>query len=282
MTNKSLFTIKQPKTLITATLLTLFSSTALYAHDSCDVGLEAGLTINESRIEFFKSEKKDQVLYVIDNKNNLSVSGKSVALNSAQQALLEKFSTSIKAMVPQVRNIAMEGVDLAIEGVNLAFNELLGEGNNIGADLTQELSAIRKDVSDRFTIEHGFTLGENGLEDHELLGENFEQRIESAVEKAVMGSMGSLLVVLGQEIIFSGGDTHALETRMQSFGENIEHEMELRTKKIERKADTLCFAALEIDQLEEALKSSITPLASINVITAKHIRSQEKHDKNLM
>lgn len=281
MKNKAIFTAL-PKTLIALTLLSVFSSKALYAHDSCNVDLKAGITINESKIEFFESENKDQVLYTIDNNVNLTVRGENISLDSDQQALVEQYSTSIRAMVPQVRNIAIEGVDLAIEGVNLALNELLGEGNNIGADLTQELASIKEDVSTRFTIEHGFTLGENGLEDEELLGEEFEQRIESAVEKAVMGSMGSLLVALGQEMMFSGGDTDAFETRMESFGENIEHEMELRTKQIERKADSLCLAAVEIDELEEALKASIEPLADINVITAKHTRGHDEHDKSLM
>jgi hypothetical protein len=281
MKNKAIFTTL-PKTLIIVTLLSVFISKALYAHDSCDVELEAGLTINESKLEFFESENKDQVLYVIDNDYNLTVRGEDVSLNSEQQALVEQYYSSIRVMVPQVRHIAIEGVDLAIEGVNLAFNELLGEGNDVGADLTQELSSLREEVGNRFTIEHGFTLGENGLEYDELLGEEFEQRIESAIEKAVMGSMGTLLVAIGQEMIFSGGDTDAFGARMESFGENIEHEMELRAEKIEQKADSLCLAAIEIDQIEEGLKSSIASLADINVITAKQRRKHEEHDKSSM
>ena len=275
MTHKSLFTIKLPKTFIAATLMALFSSTALYAHNSCDIDLEAGLTINESTLEFFnfdvnKQNKSKQVLYSIDNDYQLTVRGESIALNDEQQALVEQYSSNIRAMVPQVRNIALEGVDLALEAVNLAFNELLGEGNDIGADLSQELSLLKEEVATRFTIEHGFTLGEHGLDNDELLGKEFEQRIESAVEKAVMGSMGSLLVALGQEMMFSGGDTEVFETRMENFGKNIENEMELRAEKIERKADQMCLALVEIDQLEEQLKANIPSLADINVITAKH------------
>jgi hypothetical protein len=101
----------------------------------------------------------------------------------------------------------------------------------VGNDLTQELSSIKKEVTERFTIEHGFTLGESGLDEHELLGEDFEQRIDSAVEKAVVGSMGSLLVALGQQMMFAGENDDSFETRMENFGENIAHEMELRAEK---------------------------------------------------
>jgi hypothetical protein len=281
MKNKAIFTTL-PKTLIAVTLISVFISKALYAHDSCDVDLEAGLTINESKLEFFDSENKGQTLYTIDSNYNLTVHGEDVSLNSEQQALVEQYSSSIRAMVPQVRHIAIEGVDLAIEGVDLAFNKLLGEGNDVGADLTQELSTLKEEVGERFTIAHGFTIGENGLEDDELLGEEFEQRIESAVEKAVMSSMGTLLIALGQEIMFSSDDTDAFETRMESFGENIEQEMELRAKEIERNADKLCLAAVEIDQLEEELKSSISALADINVITAKHTPGHKELDKRSM
>jgi len=279
MKNKAIFT-KLPKTLIAVTLLSVFLSKALYAHDSCDVELEAGVTINESSIEFFDSDKKKQTLYKIDD-NNLIVDGDYVSLNDEQQALVEQYSSNIRAMVPQVRNIALEGVDLALEGVNLAFNELLGEGNDIGADLTQELSSLKEEVATRFTVENGFTIGENGLDNDELLGDEFEQRIESAVEKAVMGSMGSLLVALGQEMLFSGGDTDAFETRMESFGENIEHEMESRAKKIEQKAELLCLDVIEIDKIEDQLQASIESLEDINVITVKY-SSNDHDDKSSM
>jgi len=281
MTNKAIFT-KLPKTLIAVTLLSVFISKSLYAHDSCNVDLEAGITINESSIEFFDPDKKQQPLYIIDSHSNLIVDGETVALDNNQQALVTQYSSNIKAIVPKVRGIALEGVDLALEGVNLAFNELLGEGNDLGADLTQELSSLKEEVSTRFTIENGFTVGENGLDDDELLGEEFEQRIESAVEKAVMGSMGSLLVALGQEMMFSGGDTDAFETRMESFGENIEHEMESRAEKIEQKAKLLCLDVVKIDQIEEQLKASIEPLENINVITVDYSTAHDKSDQRSM
>ena len=270
------------KTLLTTTLLVAFSATNALAHNSCDVELESGMKINSNTIEFF-AEKSKRTLYTIENDETLIVDGDVIDLDSSQQALVTQYSSSIKAMVPQVRNIAIEGVDLAIEGVNLAFNELLGEGNSVGEDLSYELANIRDEVSERFTLKHGFTIGEDGLEDEDLLGEEFEQRIESAIESAVMSSMGSIMMAVGREMISSGGDTNAFETRMETFGENIEHEMESRAEQIELKADKLCLAAVKIDQLEEQLKDSIDLLEDINVISAdynadNHRENRHSHD----
>ena len=268
------------KSLLVVTLLATLSSANVMAHDSCNIELEAGININENSIEFF-NEKSKTTLYKIDHDKTLIVAGKTITLDNKQQALVTQYSTSIKAMVPKVREIAIEGVDLALEGVNLAFNELLGEGNSVGADLTKELANLRDEIAQRYTLEHGFTIGEDG--DHgELLGEEFEQRIETVVEKAVMSSLGSIMMAVGKEMMSSNGDSNTFETRMEKFGESIEYEMETRAKKIEHKADKLCLAALKIDGLEEQLKASVEPLAKINVISASYNERAIHDDKSAM
>ncbi len=262
---------------VTATMLaSVLTSTSLYAHDSCNVNLDAGFSINKTSLEFL--DDNDKTLYKINGDQELIIDGESIDLTSTQQALVNDYSTSIRAMVPEVRAIAIEGVDLAVEGVNLAFNELLGEGNDLGADLTEELLAVREEVSTRFSAEHGFTIGADGFEDGDFLGEEFEERIESSVEKAVMNSMASLLVAIGQEMIFSGGDTDAFEARMENFGDNLEQQMEARAEKIEHKAEELCLAAVKIDQIEEQLKASIDELSGFDVISTKRNHDDEHHN----
>jgi hypothetical protein len=273
------------KILSVTALLSIFSSVNLFAQDTCDIELDAGLTLNETTLEFFNaaqdSENNKQILYKIDNDQHLTVHGQEIDLNDHQQALVTQYAMSIRAMVPQIRTIAIEGVDLALEGVNLAFNELLGEGNNVGAKLTQELSTLRDEVATRFTVEHGITINENNVNNEnftgeDILGKEFEQRIKSAVETAVINSMGRLLITMGQEMLFSGGDTNAFETRMDNFGDSIADEMELRTEKIKLKADALCLAIADIDQLEEKLKTSIVALANINVVSASFKKEDDK------
>jgi hypothetical protein len=273
------------KILSVTALLSIFSSVNLFAQDTCDIELDAGLTLNETTLEFFNvaqdSENNKQILYKIDNDQHLTVHGQEIDLNDHQQALVTQYAMSIRAMVPQIRTIAIEGVDLALEGVNLAFNELLGEGNNVGAKLTQELSTLRDEVATRFTVEHGITINENNVNNENftgeyILGKEFEQRIKSAVETAVINSMGRLLITMGQEMLFSGGDTNAFETRMDNFGDSIADEMELRTEKIKLKADALCLAIADIDQLEEKLKTSIVALANINVVSASFKKEDDK------
>lgn len=254
----------------------LFSSTPLFAHDinvdSCDVDLNAGVKINQHLIEFKKGGKS---LYRIEGESTLIVNDNEVALTSSQADLVADYASSIRAVVPEVRGIAIEGISLAMDGVNLAFDELLGEGNSIGADLNQELSLLGSEIEQRLTVSHGIEIGEDGEVAENFFGEDFESRIERTVEKAVENSMGSLLIAVGQELLMSGGDMDAFETRMENFGEQIEHQMESRAELLEHRADAMCDSIEAIDDMEMQLQYQISELADIDVIEVK----QSNRDK---
>lgn len=270
------------KVFLPFTIAAAFFTTGVYAHGSCNVELEAGFNINKHSIEFFSDNNK-KPLYKIENDKRLIVGGENIPLDAHQQGLVKQYSTSIKAMVPKVRNISIEGVNLAIDGLNVAFNGLLGEGNPVGTGLTKDLSSLRDEAANRFTLENGFTIGEDGLETDELLGEEFTQRIESTIENAMMRSMGSIMMAVGQKMLSSDGESDNFEDRMESFSENIENEMKMSADRIEQKANKLCSAVLEIELLEEKLKASIAPLADINVISARFDKQiKEYSDKRAM
>ena len=251
------------KTLLATALI--LTTTTVYAHDSCDVELEGGVNIDSAAIEF--SQDKKTVYKIVDDKI-LIINGSSVDLSASQQSLVTEYATSIRAVIPEVKSIAIEGMDLAVEGVNLAFDELLGADNDVGKDLTDELTFLRDEVQRGFDSKEGFYFDENGFEGKDFFGEDFEQRIESVVEKAIKDSMGSLLIAVGQQMLFSG-DSDAFETRMEGFGHTIESQMEERGQALAQKAEQICLSVVAIDKLEEQLKTEISELADINILTVK-------------
>ena len=257
------------KTLIATALI--MASSVSFAHensfttDSCNVDLNGGININAKEITFSKEKSP---IYIISSNNTLQVNGKAIALSARQQSLLRDYSTSIRDVVPEVRSIALDAIDLAIDGVNLAFNELLGAGNNVSAELTTHLTTIRGEVDAEFAKHKDFYIDEEGFSGKDFFGEDFEQRIESAVESTVKNSLGSLMIAVGQELLFSGGDMDAFESKMENFGELIEHEMETRAEGLEKRGDALCQSIIAIDEMEEQLKSTIDELADYNFITA--------------
>ncbi len=262
------------KKLLLASLM--FASTPLLAHDintdACDVDLNAGVKINAAEISF---THKGQDLYQIVGRDTLIVDGETISLNSRQEQLVEEYASSIRDVVPQVKAIALDALELANDGVTLAFNELLGEGNDIGAELSNELSNIGEAIDMKLSVENGIEFSENGVTGEDLFGEDFEQRFEDSIERAVENSMGSLLIAVGQQLLMSGGDMEAFEARMETFGEQIEYQMETRARAIEDSADELCNAMMEIDALETALQDEVSALSETDVLNVK----LSNHDK---
>lgn len=258
------------KTLIASVLL--FSTTSVFAHDShfssnsCDVDLTAGVKINKSFIEF---SKNNHAVYRIVDNEKLIVNGNEISLTSHQQALITDYSSQIRAVVPEVKGIAFDAIELAVDGVNIAFNELLGQGNDVGAELTTKLYEIRDEVDARFSPDKEFSIDEHGVMSDEFFDQEFEQRIETIVEDTIQNSMGSLLIAVGQELLFAGGDMDAFEVKMEKFGEQIEDEMESRSEVLEKRGDALCHSIYKIDSVEEQLKTEIAELSTIDVISTK-------------
>lgn len=264
---------KMNKFLTTAALImTTSAATSATAHESCQIDFDGGVSINESSVAFSQHNKP---LYNIVDDELLYVNGDAISLSSSQQALVTQYSKDIKAIVPKVKRVAIEGVDLAIEGVNLAFDELLGKGNNLGRDLSESLTEIRSEVDQNLNLAKGINIDEDGFSGDEILGDDFEARIESVMEDAVRNSIGTLLMAVGQEMLFSGGDMEAFETRMENFGQQIEHEMESRAEVLEVQAEALCADLQDIDQLEDRLTAEIDELSEFNLLSAKF----DNHDK---
>ncbi|WP_448566344.1 DUF2884 family protein [Thalassotalea ganghwensis] len=255
------------KTLLASTMLIATSSAMAhdtsFSTDNCHVSLEGGVSISKDAIEFTKDDK---TVYKIVNDRELYISGQAIALSATEQDVVNQYSTSIRAVVPEVKDIALDAMDIAVDGVNLAFNELLGEGNDVGYQLTTELSQIKTEIETSFAQDKTITINEEGFDGEQFFGEDFEKRIETMVESTIQNSMGSLLIAVGQELLFAGGNMDAFETRMENFGEQIEYEMETRAKELEKRGEAICQSVLKIDELEEQLKGSIEALSDTDVL----------------
>ncbi len=267
---------------IASVLTASFASIDVNAHNACNVDLTAGLSINTDAIEFFESNvnknEDNHNLYKITQGKYLFIDDKNIELNQSQQALISKYDATIRQLVPQVKSVAIEGVDLAIDGIDLAFNGLLGEDNDVSADLTQELKEIREQVKTKLSIDKGITVGVDGLEGEALLGKDFEQRIEKLVEKTMLNSMGSILMAMGKQMISSDVQEASFEERMEEFADTIEQEMSARAEKISAQAQALCRNIAKVDNLEEQIKDNIKVLAHVNVFTVTHSQyGEEKH-----
>lgn len=242
------------------------SAACVQAKEACDMELEGGLRITKDALEFTQGEA-DQ--YKILKDQTLWSKGRQVKLNNQQQVLVTQYATSIRALVPEVRQLSLEGVDLAAQAMNLAFQEFLAPGNTTTQKIAEEFTLLRADIEQGFANEKPITINQKGFSDGDFLGTGFEQRISNIVEASGKEISWDLIKSIASAI-FSGDEKASnFETRMNKFGEKMEREMKLRSQKLEVQANSVCRSVAALDAKEEALKVSIKEISQFNLIKMK-------------
>lgn len=248
------------RTLVAATAL--FFSTASMAND-CNMNLHGEMELSHGQLTLHLPD--DKLLHLDGHKALLN--GQEMHLSHAQLNMLNQYHQNVNDLAPKVAGIALDAVALANEGVAKAFNQLLGEDNELVADLSSEIDALRIKLHQEFYADDGsIRFNSANFDNGQFLGEDFESEFEQKLEKLVQRSMGSLMIAIGKEMLFSGGDMQAFEKRMDRFGEQLEADMEVRAAGIEAQAQTLCYDLSQLDSLENQISSSIPQLSGLNMI----------------
>lgn len=248
--------------ILIASVLLLAAGSAT-AHNSCNLELDAGVRITDESIEFYH---EDQQTYKIVEDQYLVVRGQVLKLNQMQQELVTSYAASIRAAVPEVRSMALDGIDLAIDAITIAFDGLLGEKNQVSAQLITELNNVKSDVNRYFTAGNPITFNRGNEDTPDFLGKYFETRMERIVETSVQNSIGSIMVAMGKEVLASGGDMDAFEARMNKFGEQMAAQMSAKAMRMEARGEQLCKTIRAVDANEEKLKGVVPAVESFNII----------------
>ena len=248
------------KALIAAT--TILCSSAAMAQD-CNMNIKGHMTLNHSNLTLKLDDNRSLLL----DGHSARLNGNAMNLDADQLYLLNSYHQKVETLAPKVANLALDAVSLANEGINRAFNELLGEDNDLVADLSAEIENLRGKLTTEFYAQDGSIRFDSArFEDGEFLGEDFEKEFEQRIESLVQRSMGSLMIALGKEMLFSGGDMKAFEARMESFGAQLEADMEAKADDIEAKAEVLCVDLRALDRLENEINDEIPALANLDMI----------------
>lgn len=236
------------------------------AKNACDVELQGGLRITRSTLEFTADDK---IQYKILKDRDLWVNDRLLILNPTQQQLVTQYATSIRALVPDVRQLSLEGVDLASEAMHLVFQELLEPDNDTAKKIDREFALLMSDIKNSFADGKPININQKGVSDGDFFGMNFEQRISNIVEASGQAISWNLIKILGSAI-FSGSDKRGdFETRMNKFGEKMEHQMKLRSEQLDKRGNAVCHSIILLDAKEEELKKSIKEIAQFNLILLK-------------
>ncbi len=264
------------KTLLTTALLTtsLLSGAAL-AHknnsheqtgnfhissDNCNLDFNNAVTIDSDTVEIKTSNNQTMK---IKQDGSLIINGEHLSLNQSQQDAAQEYANGLRTELPQVAEIALEGVKIAgtaLDEVATAFN--LNDMNSL-SDVMDDLAVKIEDSfyqGDTFVIDNN---NFNAIDD--AFGEEFESQMEQAMEAAVMDSIGSILIALGSELLGSGGDMQEFERRMEHMGQQIEEKVEVQAKNLEVKAKALCNSMELLADQEDRLQAFFPELVTYDL-----------------
>lgn len=189
----------------------------------------------------------------------LLIGERSQSLSGEQRQSLDKFNGGLRAS-------AATGVELGVSAIELASQVTSGVlADLLGAEAAEEvrlgLDEAKVRLHQQLYEQDGTWYVKSGSFDEDqddYLGDEFEQRVESAVKK----SMGNLFTQLGQAMSSGDGsfeeNVQAWAADMESRANRIEEEAKAKGGDIEVKANQLCDQLLALDEQEEGFKGQFS------------------------
>ncbi|MEP1384687.1 MAG: DUF2884 family protein, partial [Paraglaciecola sp.] len=221
------------RSIILAATLT-FGSLSAFANQ-CNIELDGQLQL-EDKVLQVQMDHQNQLTITEDK--TLYVNNQVVDLSTEQQQWVNQYYNGINQALPQAANIATDAIALASSAMNEVFEELLGSNSHVMQDLSDKLYELDQQVQYNFYGDNGsIRIDSNAFEDGAFMGEQWEREFEETIEEVVSESIGHIMVALGTQIIFGGGDLDEFEQKMEHFGQRIEHKFETQAIVLEKNAN---------------------------------------------
>ena len=244
-----------------------FSAACAQAKQACDMELQGGLRITANELEFTQSDKTQ---YKILKDQTLWSNGRELKLSDQQQTLVKQYASGIRALVPEVRQLSLDGVDLAAQAMSLVLQEFL-PGNPASQTIAKEFTLLRAEIEQGFVNGSPININQQGISDGDFLGAGFEQRISNIVEASGKEISWDIIKSVVSAIFSDDENAKNFEARMNKFGEKMEREMKLRSEKLEARGNSVCRSVAALDTREEELKAAIKEISQFNLIQMKKV-----------
>ncbi|RDV24002.1 DUF2884 family protein [Alteromonas aestuariivivens] len=238
------------------------------AHDGssndCNVDLQGDLEYYQGVLSV---NMDDGSSMSINNQHQLTVNGETVNLDKDQQRWVSDYYDSIDTAIPMTLEIAHDGLEIASAAVGEVLGELLGEDDEFTGEFRELFDSLSDEMHSKFYDQNGNIRVDSGTFDEQSWFDNaWESEFEQRVESLVTQSMGKIMIAVGTQMLWGGGDMEAFEARMENFGEDIEHRFESSADALELKANALCEILAKADYAENHMQQSIPGLSELNLL----------------
>jgi len=247
-----------------------FLSTPSQAH--CDIHFNYGVTLDPKHIRI---QEKGITYVQISQTGQLFVRGREIPLNDKQQDLVNRYALGIRTQVPELVDIAIEGVDVGLKAVNKVIAGLTGENSAAHQKLQKQFEELHWRIRKRFNhSDDSYYIAPQDLDDFD---EIFAGEFEQEIEEIVTDSIGTILGAVGDAVANQSVEDENNEQRAGNVGERVESmsddlakEINTKTSTLESKANAFCNKLVELDIIESEIQSQISILSDFNLFGSKH------------
>jgi hypothetical protein len=185
----------------------------------------------------------------------LFVDGKEAKLSAADQARVARLEQEMNALVPQIREIVVEAVDIAFDAlVEVARGLATDPRETIG-----NLQQAQKKLHAQFDARPLAAL--NG----DAIGDTIAPVMSEFVPEIVGGAVkGALKAAFGGE-----GSANDFEKRMQNMEHELDTKVEARAKDLEPLADAMCQRLQVIDKIDDELEYRLPDGARLDLLRVR-------------
>lgn len=229
-------------------LLPLAFAVPLHAQDlatTCHASSSYDVTIQPASVLFDRPSPAP--LRVELSHGSLRVDGADVRLGAEDQDRLSLFERDLRALVPKVKAVADNGVDIAVQGLR-DESASLGLDAATRAQMDQKLAAESATLKQRIAASHST---------HDWQGSMADQVIDQ-----VAGDLLPLVAgALGQQAInaATSGDLQAagaLRDRAADLATQLEPRMRQRMQQLRPQVQALCPAVRQLASLQQGVRDS--------------------------
>ena len=260
MSNKLLLSVAVTSALISGHA---FAHDTSFQNNSCDMELDG-------HIQYYQGDLTVQMdngsVMTIDAQHNMTINGESVSLDREQQRWVSEYYNNIDIAIPMTLTIASEGLQIANVAVTEVFTELLG-GDQMSDDFNELFNSLETKLNTSFYDDAGnIRVDSTKFDEPGWFDESWEQEFETQIESLISESMGRILIAVGTQMLWEGGDMSEFEQKMERWGEDLEYRLESQAASLEEKGDALCKVLKKADYAEGKMQASISGLDDLNLL----------------
>ena len=253
--------------LVIGTLLILNVIAPQAVAKSCDIQLRYGILITPEHIRIIHG---NTTKVQINNDKQLFINGQWIRLEAHEEILLSKFSTGLRTEVPQIVGIAMEGAEIGLAALDKIMRGIAqSTDNSAESDIfEQEFEDFRSRFKQKFNhIDDKFYIAPQSLD---KLDDFFEDELGQEIKNVVTGSLGAVLVALGEAINSNDGGIERnvvdVSEQLERLEHKIERQLQAKSLILEKKAKQFCDRLTELNRTESELHVMLPQLRRYDVV----------------